>query len=238
MVRNQALAFVPCNPDAYFNARSSASCTMSSASASLRESQRARLYAEFRCGSTSSAQRDRASPSGNRTSIHAYRGMIGTTGFQAHLFPSQRSRRSQLYQRAQHPGQVLDHLERRRTLSPARQRQHLPVAQITRLFLPQALPRASVVEQDDDFRVERKGANVEVRGSDPRDLIIDRDVFRMQETLAVAADAHARAQQLVVVGSLAQTDQDLVHLQRHHERYLDPTQHRRLQRLQQSSVRY
>src|SRR5207253_7308469 len=28
------------------------------------------------------------SPSGNRTSIHAYRGMIGTTGFRAHLFPS------------------------------------------------------------------------------------------------------------------------------------------------------
>src|ERR1700676_5149348 len=69
MVRNQALAFVPCNPDAYFNARSSASCTMSSASASLRDSQRARLYAEFRCGSTSSAQRERAGRSGNRTSI-------------------------------------------------------------------------------------------------------------------------------------------------------------------------
>src|SRR6202049_3847453 len=88
MVRNQALAFVPCNPNAYFNARSSASCTMSSASASLRDSQRARLYAEFRCGSTSSAQRDRAAPSGNQTSIHAYQDMVSITGFQAHLFPS------------------------------------------------------------------------------------------------------------------------------------------------------
>jgi hypothetical protein len=61
---------------------------MSSASASLRDSQRARLYAEFKCGSTSSAQRERAAPSGNRTSIHAYQGMIGITGFEAHLFPS------------------------------------------------------------------------------------------------------------------------------------------------------
>src|SRR6202158_623116 len=106
---------------------------------------------------------------------------------------------SQLKQRAQHSRQVLDHLDRRRPLSPARQRQHLSLAQVTRLLLTQPLARASVVEQDHDFGVERKRANVEVGGSDPRDLIIDGDVFRVQETLAVAADAYALAQNLVVV---------------------------------------
>ena len=73
--------------------------------------------------------------------------------------------------------------------------------------------------------------------ADPGDPVVDRQVLRVQEALAVAADPHAGAEQLVVVGALREADEDLVHLQRHDQRHLDAAQHRRLQRLHQRVVR-
>src|SRR5450755_1876857 len=162
---------------------------MSSASASLRDSQRARLYAEFRCGSTSSAQRERLRPSGNRTSIHRYLITIGITGAWDRLFPQRALSRGRLKERAQHPSEVLHYLDRQRTLPPGSQGQHLAFPQVARLFLTEAFTHFVVIQQDHDLRVEGKGANIEIRGADPCDLIVDGDVLRVQETLTVSADA-------------------------------------------------
>src|SRR6266850_2526299 len=57
MVRNHPRASLPCNAPMYFSARAHASWATSSASAGLRVSQRARLWAASRCGKTSSSKR-------------------------------------------------------------------------------------------------------------------------------------------------------------------------------------
>src|SRR5258705_11104197 len=74
-----------------------------------------------------------------------------------------------LQQWTEQPGQVLGDLPAQRPLPPRRRIDEFTFAEVTCLLLGHACANAAIVEQHDDFRVQRERAYVEIGRSDPCD---------------------------------------------------------------------
>ena len=86
---------------------------------------------------------------------------------------------------------------------PTRRVEPFAFAEVALLHLAQLRAHAAVVREQHDLGVERERADVHVRRADPRDVVVDRRVLRVQKALAVAADLARRCvEQLPVVGLL------------------------------------
>src|SRR2546427_7497439 len=88
MESSQERLFPPWKPPKNLNARSTASCATSSASCSLRVSQRAKLYAASKCGIIVSSKRACLSCSSNRLSLPCGSRPLFKTDVPRSLFPS------------------------------------------------------------------------------------------------------------------------------------------------------
>lgn len=107
-------------------------------------------------------------------------------------------------ERAEEPCNVLRQGREEGPPPPSLQAERIANGQIALLFHPEIDSNLSIVANQAGLGIEIKGAHVEIERSDEDDLVVDTDVFSMQQPLAVKIDRDPGAQKFFIIGSLRQ----------------------------------
>jgi hypothetical protein len=105
-------------------------------------------------------------------------------------------------ERAEEPCNVLRQGREEGSPPPSHQAERIANGQIALLFHPEIDSNLSIVANQAGLGIEIKGAHVEIERSDEDDLVVDTDVFGMQQPLAVKIDRDPGAQKFSIIGSL------------------------------------